>query len=306
MIAIQIWPVSIRQAAGNLPMCEVNILFWWFNDGLQIYNLYMFIFIIWEEIAEISKEGWALKNHFIWGYPPNLCTHSRQHTRPGQILKLFNSTLRQLMNSDSTLIFSLQLNYQICSLKKPAVINSGLFAFHHHDFAINIKMFKVHRMKVCLDVTKSALCQMSGHHHPVPTSQCQYSLSPAPGADHEVHHQEWDQGHPGSRDHQPGLLMIYSLHLPQAMRGTTLNEQHKPHSLMSNFSIAYFWDVYLLIYDLSLAHYRRWPHYPGVAWSDVTHHPMTRDDNLTWSQTIYQNNPGPNPGPVMKSVKTNF
>ena len=64
------------------------------------------------------------------------------------------------------------------------------------------------------------------------------------------HHQEWDRGHPGSRDHQPGLLIIYSLHLPQAMRGTTLNEQHKPHSLMSNFSIAYFLD--LMIYDLFL------------------------------------------------------
>ena len=107
-----------------------------------------------------------------------------------------------------------------------------------------------------------------------------------------IHHlQECDQGHHESRIHPPGLLMIYSLHLPQAMRGTTLNEQHKPHSLMSNFSIAYFLEIRIWWFMICLAHSRWWPHYPGVAWSDVTHHPMTRDDNLTWSQTIYKNNP---------------
>ena len=59
-----------------------------------------------------------------------------------------------------------------------------------------------------------------------------------------IHHlQECDHRHHESRIHPPGLLMIYSLHLPQAMRGTTLNEQHKPHSLMSNFSIAYFLEI---------------------------------------------------------------
>ena len=110
-------------------------------------------------------------------------------------------------------------------------------------------MFKVHRMKVCLDVTECNMsdAQMSGHHHPVPTNipwPRRWPWGPSTITRSET------VGIPGSRDHQPGLLMIYSLHLPQAMRGTTLNEQHKPHSLMSNFSIAYFWDV--MIYDLSL------------------------------------------------------
>ena len=160
----------------------------------------------------------------------------------------------------------------------------------------NIKMSEVHRMKVYVS-----------HCHRECIIRCQLILTqfPAlvsiftePGADHD---QEWDQG---ILTPSPGLLMIYALHLPQAMRGTTLNEQHKPHSLMSNFSIAYFWDIGWFM--ICLTHYRWWPHYPGVAWVDVTHQPMTRDDNLTWSQTIYQNNPDPDPGPVMKSVKTNF
>ena len=178
MITIQIWPVSIRQAAGPMPMlCEVNILFWWFNDGLQIYNLYMFIFIIREEIAKISKEGWALKNHFIWGYPPNLCTHSRQQHTPGQILKLFNSTLRQLMNSDRTLIFSLQLNYQNvrkntrCNYFRIICVSSW---FCHKQ---NIKMSEVHRMKVYVSHCHrecSISSSLASSHQP----WCQYSLSP--------------------------------------------------------------------------------------------------------------------------------
>ena len=157
-------------------------------------------------------------------------------------------------------------------------------------------MSEVHRMKVYVS-----------HCHRECIIRCQLILTqfPAlvsiftePGADHD------QEGGQGILTPSPGLLMIYALHLPQAMRGTTLNEQHKPHSLMSNFSIAYFWDIGWFM--ICLTHYRWWPHYPGVAWVDVTHQPMTRDDNLTWSQTIYQNNPDPDPGPVMKSVKTNF
>ena len=69
-----------------------------------------------------------------------------------------------------------------------------------------------------------------------------------------IHHlQECDHRHHESRIHPPGLLMIYSLHLPQAMRGTTLNEQHKPHSLMSNFSIAYFLEIRIWWFMICLA-----------------------------------------------------
>ena len=151
---------------------------------------------------------------------------------------------------------------------------------------------------MCLIVTGSASSHVSSSSSPSshqwPSVNIHWDLEPE--ADHD---QEWDQG---ILSPSPSLLMICALHLPQAMRGTTLNEQHKPHSLMSNFSIAYFWDIWWFMICLSLW----WPHYPGVAWVDVTHQPMTRDDNLTWSQTIYQNNPDPDPGPVMKSVKTNF
>ena len=93
-------------------------------------------------------------------------------------------------------------------------------------------MSEVHRMKVYVS-----------HCHRECIIRCQLILTqfPAlvsiftePGADHD------QEGGQGILTPSPGLLMIYALHLPQAMRGTTLNEQHKPHSLMSNFSIAYF------------------------------------------------------------------
>ena len=99
-----------------------------------------------------------------------------------------------------------------------------------------------------------------------------------------------DHYHPDHGHHPPGLLMIYSLHLPQAMRGTTLNEQHKPHSLMSNFSI-----VSEVLTDLWFVLGR--DHHLII---DVASLPrcclVTRDDKLTWSLTSYQNHPAQDPG----------
>ena len=152
---------------------------------------------------------------------------------------------------------------------------------------------------MCLIVTGSASSHVSSSSSPSshqwPSVNIHWDLEPE--ADHD---QEWDQG---ILSPSPSLLMIYALHLPQAMRGTTLNEQHKPHSLMSNFSIAYFWDIWWFMICLSL-----------VAWlprcclglchpsADDTRDDISWHDHKQFTRTIR----AWDPGPVMKSVKTNF
>ena len=87
-----------------------------------------------------------------------------------------------------------------------------------------------------------------------------------------------------------GLINDLFQHLPQAMRGTTLNEQHKPHSLMSNFSI-----VSEVLTDLWFVLGR--DHHLII---DVASLPrcclVTRDDKLTWSLSTYQIHPAQEPG----------
>ena len=186
---------------------------------------------------------------------------------------------------------------------------SWLFAFHPHDFAIDIEM---HRMKVCLVVTESASwgCQFyvrpSSTHVPTLLSvNIHLTLPQDPEADH-VDHPPSPGVWPGaSWVENPSTRLINDLFPAPASSNARNYTEWATQTTFINvefFNSIFLRDTYLMIYDLSRS-FSLVASLPRCCL--IRCHPSP--DDTGWQLDMITNNlQEQSSGRVMDSVKTNF